>query len=715
MKYFILRGFVCKAVNMKHIFSLFIIFIICENCFATIKTWTGLANDGLWSTALNWSGNTIPLSTDDVLLGNSVTHGSYTVALASTSTTVFINSLTISPTSGNTVQLTIPISNTANPGLNITGIGDALLLNSGAILLNSTGVGNVGVGLAITNAFRINNGAKYIHNNVRANASIVSQLSSVSGTENGIFEFDVPATGSYSISFSNLTYGTLILSSVASGGNRTYFCTGTNTAIINGDLEINSGVIFNMQISGTSGNIIVNGNYIQNGGTLNLASTTGNSSIVFVKGNLTQVASGIITETNTGTRAIELDGTSQQTVSLQGTITNNITFRMNNSAGAILASPLFLSYKLELLNGKIITSSTNLLTLQSGCTISVDSTNANTSYVDGPLRKEGLFSYPYFLFPVGKSGKMCWLELKNAIGNFTVEFIKDNPRNLSTTYSSGIDHVGTNYYWNIDADVSPSASANVELSFPDVFSSGVTDMSALRVAQLIGNTWVNENNIATTGSAGASGSVVSATINTFNSAARSFALASNTNNQNPLPITFTSFTVTKLNYNSALLVWQIASDQIDHFEVQSSTDNINFNFVEKIQSVENENIYQFTDEHLSNGIIYYRVKVIAKTGEENFSKIIAVSNSSSFSFHIISLTPQNANNILMIHLTSSLNTTVQFIFYSMDGNMVKKNFEQVETGDNNITLNISGMSSGMYILQAIDAKGNSQTARFIKQ
>ncbi|HSZ87425.1 MAG TPA: hypothetical protein VK787_15435 [Puia sp.] len=126
--------------------------------------------------------------------------------------------------------------------------------------------------------------------------------------------------------------------------------------------------------------------------------------------------------------------------------------------------------------------------MQTGATISADSTTANTSYIDGPLRKEGLSSSSNFLFPVGKNGKMYWLELKNATGNFNVELLKSSPRDLSTNYASGIDHVGTNYYWNVGADVSPAASANVELSFPDVATSGVTDIATLRAAQLVSGT-----------------------------------------------------------------------------------------------------------------------------------------------------------------------------------------------------------------------------------
>ncbi|HEX4375310.1 MAG TPA: hypothetical protein VHZ50_18535, partial [Puia sp.] len=289
------------------------------------------------------------------------------------------------------------------------------------------------------------------------------------------------------------------------------------------------------------------------------------------------------------------------------------------------------------------------------------------------------------------------------------------PRSLSTNYGSGIDHVGTNYYWNVDADVSPSASANVELSFPDVLTSGVTDITALRAAQLVSGIWSDEGNISTTGSAGASGSVVSATVTTFNSAARSFSLASNIASQNPLAVTFISFDAIKLNNNSASLNWQIdLANSVSNFEIQSSNDTNDFRSLEKIQAKENERNYQFTDDHLSNGLIYYRIKLIAKTGEERFSKIVAINNNSDFHFDIISAIPVTSSNNLMMRIRSAQKNSLQFNFISTDGAFIKRDFVPVETGDNIISLNISNLAAGIYILQAIDLRGNFQTKKFIK-
>jgi len=165
-----------------------------------------------------------------------------------------------------------------------------------------------------------------------------------------------------------------------------------------------------------------------------------------------------------------------------------------------------------------------------------------------------------------------------------------------------------------------------------------------------------------------------------------------------------------------LLNWQVdLASGVGYFEIQSSTDTSDFTSKEKIQGKENERNYQFTDDRLPNGIIYYRIKLVEKTGEEHFSKIVAVNNNSVFNFYIVSSIPQISNNNLIVHLTSPAKTSMQFIFVNEIGSVVKKNFMHAEAGNNSASFDISNFATGVYILRAVDAIGNSQTRRFVKQ
>src|SRR5262245_35824976 len=130
--------------------KLFLIWILSStSIFAYTQTkWDG-GGDGLsWSDALNWVGDIVPGPSDNVLLDNSIVPGTYTVNLPPGVVVITINSLIISPTLPSTITLLLPASNMANPGLNITGSGDALILNQNAVLKNASGA-STGGGLNI--------------------------------------------------------------------------------------------------------------------------------------------------------------------------------------------------------------------------------------------------------------------------------------------------------------------------------------------------------------------------------------------------------------------------------------------------------------------------------------------------------------------------------------------------------------------------------------
>src|ERR1044071_629596 len=61
---------------------------------AATKTWDGGGGDGLWNTAANWDNDTLPATTDEVVLDNSSVAGTYTVTLPSGATAVTIKKLT---------------------------------------------------------------------------------------------------------------------------------------------------------------------------------------------------------------------------------------------------------------------------------------------------------------------------------------------------------------------------------------------------------------------------------------------------------------------------------------------------------------------------------------------------------------------------------------------------------------------------------------------
>ncbi len=55
---------------IKQIFALVIVFLVLFPAIGEPITWTGDGVDGLWFTPENWSGNSVPSASDDVLITN---------------------------------------------------------------------------------------------------------------------------------------------------------------------------------------------------------------------------------------------------------------------------------------------------------------------------------------------------------------------------------------------------------------------------------------------------------------------------------------------------------------------------------------------------------------------------------------------------------------------------------------------------------------------
>lgn len=493
--------------------------LICFTGFAE-KRWIG-GNAGNWNLVSNWQPAGIPGSSDTVVLNNDLNTSSYSVTLPDHA--VSIHSLVIDPAEGLTIQFILPASNLSSPALLINRTGNGIIIKKGGAFRNSSGLGS-GQSIQINGMLCIYNGGSYVHNTRSSHAiEIVAKLSTAAGTEKGSFEFDVPG-GSYPISLSNRTYGTLILSSNASGGSQTYNASGTNPVVVNGDFCINDGVQFNADLAKA---LYIHGDYMQNGGVFNMASQPNNNPVI-IMGNLTQASPGIITETSSGLPVIELAGVVNQQASLAGAIINSIAFKINNANGVTLLKPLLLGFKLELTRGKLKTTATSLLMLSDNTIVEGGS---SVSFVEGPMRKKGDDD---FEFPVGKQGDYAPVKITGAgaaSDEFQVEYFLAN---ATTRFGDVVnDHsmvrISTLEYWVIEK-LSGSSLKKVGLTVGTYSNATALDKIVVARWDPAVSMWKNEGNYSYQGVA--TGIVQSNIVAGFGV----FTLASTTENQNPLSV-----------------------------------------------------------------------------------------------------------------------------------------------------------------------------------
>ncbi len=683
---------------------IYLISLCCAgNSFAAIITWDGGGGDGLWATAANWVGNIVPGPGDDVILDNAVVLATYTVTLPGGAVTTTVSTLTITPSAANNITLTLPNSNTANPGLSVTGMGDGLVLNNGAVLKNSS-LAIAGSGVSITNSFRINNGGHYIHNTGRGNAAIVSQLSIAAGTELGEFEFDIPDLGgSYILSLSGRTFGSLTLSGL-SGTNITYIGSGSMILTVRGNLRIANTARLSISLSA---DIQVQGScFVGSNSVFNLQ-TSGNNNLVRVRGHVT--SNGSITESGTGLPVLELNGSSNQNLLIAGGILSDVTLKINNPAGILVITTFSLAYKLQLTNGKLNTASpARVLVMEAGSSVIGGS---NLSFVEGPVRKRGNTD---FIFPVGAGSIYAPIGIGNVSGEdpsdaFTAKYIRVDPRSVyGVNYQSPIDHVSMVEYWSL-LQSSGTATKKIALAVnPESFA---TNLNTLLVARY--NTgdgeWKNEGlNTVVAGPPFppyVTGSITGNAVSNFGI----FTLATtDPPGINPLPLNLLNFDAVKVGHTAAAVKWELAACCAGKiwFDVQKSTGDRNFKTFAQLPGSASNRYYELSDDQLGPGVTNYRLKIIDANGKLSYSKIVAVINAHP-AISITSLFPNPVNRQVTFTVSSGRAGKGRFVIYNMNGIAVKQWEADLGEGNTVLTMHAGELPAGLYQMVALVPGGRS--------
>jgi hypothetical protein len=179
-----------------------------------------------------------------------------------------------------------------------------------------------------------------------------------------------------------------------------------------------------------------------------------------------------------------------------------------------------------------------------------------------------------------------------------------------------------------------------------------------------------------------------------------------------LPVIWQSITASLLQDKSVLVSWQV-TQQIDDkgYNVERSADGITWDqlgFVENNGDAEIASSYSFTDENPAAGKNYYRISQVDLDGREHFSAIEIVNMEKNAS-NIVSVWPNPAKD--MIHIQNNNEGSSLARIYSLSGALISEH--RLQSGIN--TINVSAMSTGVYVISVQSAGGQSYNKKFIKQ
>lgn len=165
-----------------------------------------------------------------------------------------------------------------------------------------------------------------------------------------------------------------------------------------------------------------------------------------------------------------------------------------------------------------------------------------------------------------------------------------------------------------------------------------------------------------------------------------------------LPVTIRQLEAFTKN-NGVQVQWQASNEiNIDTYEVEKSTNALNFGFMQAVPAVK-ANQYQCFDAQPTAGNMYYRIKVIEKSGYSYYSSIVKVAIASYKM--AVSVYPNPAvGNQLAVLLNNLPKGTYQLNILNTTGLLVySKNIHHLGGSANHqIQLNNALQTSGMYQL-----------------
>jgi hypothetical protein len=444
-----------------------------------------------------------------------------------------------------------------------------------------------------------------------------------------------------------------------------------------------------------------------------------NTTVLKIAGNLNHTAGTIGASSNsvsttTDLYVIELNGTTNQSITSTGTIdnaNNELSLRLNNTAGATLNSPLSVG-KLSFNSanaGKLTTTNTNVLTISNtGTHALVVNTASSTGFVNGPVRRRTSVITDYTL-PTGKLSTYDPITVRPSSISLSVyqgEYFAAPFTDLSVI--APLSGVSNQEYWalstisGVDAAVSLSLSGAVP---------GATPGDGVVVSHYNGIDWTDYS----------AGGIVITPGNSTTGSPRSLITTQNGfytfgfGVAGSLPIRLLNFDARKSGSSTAQVSWTISSSSnASKFEVLRSTDGRVFSTIGTVNAIDRQYVYGFGDNSLPSGTSFYRLKMTDKDGIVTYSAIVAVMNGSK-GILITSMIPTVVSNGAIVNISSSEKGTMQLFVTDMYGRIIKKQLAAIANGNQQVALELSMLPAGAYQVTGYMNGQQVGSIRFVRQ
>ena len=190
-----------------------------------------------------------------------------------------------------------------------------------------------------------------------------------------------------------------------------------------------------------------------------------------------------------------------------------------------------------------------------------------------------------------------------------------------------------------------------------------------------------------------------------------------------LPVTIIDL---KANYdegNKVIVSWTTTFESNnDHFEIERSTDGINYTTVGSVKAVGNsgnKNNYSFADDIKSINInkkdIFYRLKQIDRDEKSSLTKVLIVRVYKTRAVQMISVTPNPVVNNIKVNMDVNEASMIVVKLANNAGSEIMRKNTRASIGSNSIELEgTSKLSAGVYFMEVIVNSNERMAIKLVK-
>ncbi|MBK7885444.1 MAG: T9SS type A sorting domain-containing protein [Chitinophagaceae bacterium] len=182
-----------------------------------------------------------------------------------------------------------------------------------------------------------------------------------------------------------------------------------------------------------------------------------------------------------------------------------------------------------------------------------------------------------------------------------------------------------------------------------------------------------------------------------------------------LPVNIISFTGKVVAGNNKL-VWKASCTNAVQFDIERSTDGVNFTNVGIVKAMQPDcnNPFNFVDVNPGNKTYYYRLRIHEDNVPAKYSEIVKISRDGSTGLKLQFVPNPVKNNAAVLQIESAESESVKLVITDVAGRQVMIKQINIPAGNTKITLDISQLSSGVY-QATYQYEGKNITTRFIKE